>query len=185
MVFNNFLINWIQCKNHIFFIEWPFKKILLVICICYFKECSEKGRARMFNLCSLILLTLGFLICWLFIYLFGCAWASVVVAHGLSCFAARGIFPDEGSKLCLLRWQADSYPLYHQASPGVSSFECLLLHPFFLPKLLVEPSYSTYIVFSTFIFLSPLLNFLNFWPCCAACEILVPWPEIEPVPLAV
>ena len=93
---------------------------------------------------------------------------------GLSCFAARGIFPDEGSKLCLLRWQADSYPLYHQASPGVSSFECLLLHPFFLPKLLVEPSYSTYIVFSTFIFLSPLLNFLNFWPCCAAYEILVP-----------
>ena len=29
-------------------------------------------------------------------------------AHGLSCSAARGIFPDQGSNLCLLNWQADS-----------------------------------------------------------------------------
>ena len=27
---------------------------------------------------------------------------SVVVAHGLSCSAVWGIFPDQGSKLCLL-----------------------------------------------------------------------------------
>ena len=33
---------------------------------------------------------------------------SVVVAHGLSCPIARGIFSDKGSNLCLLRWQADS-----------------------------------------------------------------------------
>ena len=95
-------------------------------------------------------------------YLFGCEWASVVVAHGLSSSAACGIFPDHGLNLCLLQWQADSYPLYHQANPGVFSFECLLLHPFFLLKLLVEPSNSTYIIFSTFIFLSPLLNFFLF-----------------------
>ena len=43
------------------------------------------------------------------------AWASVVVAvgsvvvaHGLSCSAACGIFPDQGSNLCPLHWQADS-----------------------------------------------------------------------------
>ena len=36
---------------------------------------------------------------------------SVVVAHGLSCSAARGIFPDQGSNLHLLHWQADSLPL--------------------------------------------------------------------------
>ena len=38
---------------------------------------------------------------------------SVVVAHGPSCSAARGIFPDQGSNLCPLHWQADSQPLRH------------------------------------------------------------------------
>ena len=38
---------------------------------------------------------------------------SVVVAHGLSCSAACGIFPDQGSNLCPLHWQADSQPLRH------------------------------------------------------------------------
>ena len=33
---------------------------------------------------------------------------SVVVAHGLSCSAACGIFLDQGLNLCLLHWQADS-----------------------------------------------------------------------------
>ena len=35
-------------------------------------------------------------------------WASVVVAHGLSCSAACGIFPDQGSNPCPLHWQEDS-----------------------------------------------------------------------------
>ena len=34
--------------------------------------------------------------------------ASVFVAHGLSCSAACGIFPDQGSNPCLLHWQVDS-----------------------------------------------------------------------------
>ena len=42
---------------------------------------------------------------------------SVVVAHGLSCSAACGIFPDQGSNPCPLLWQADSQPLHHQGSP--------------------------------------------------------------------
>ena len=33
---------------------------------------------------------------------------SVVVAHGLSCSAACGIFPDQGTNPCPLHWQADS-----------------------------------------------------------------------------
>ena len=33
---------------------------------------------------------------------------SVVVAHGLSCSAACGIFPDQGSNPCPLHWQVDS-----------------------------------------------------------------------------
>ena len=44
---------------------------------------------------------------------------SVVVAHGLSCSASCGIFPDQGSNPCPLHWQADSQPLCHQESPLV------------------------------------------------------------------
>ena len=42
---------------------------------------------------------------------------SVIVAHGPSCSATRGIFPDQGSNPCPLHWQADSQPLRHQGSP--------------------------------------------------------------------
>ena len=42
---------------------------------------------------------------------------SVVVAHGPSCSAACGIFPDHGSNPCPLHWQADSQSLCHQGSP--------------------------------------------------------------------
>ena len=42
---------------------------------------------------------------------------SVLVAHGPSCSAACGIFPDQGSNPCPLHWQADSQPLRHQGSP--------------------------------------------------------------------
>ena len=48
---------------------------------------------------------------------------SVVVAHGPSCSAACGIFPDQGSNPCPLHWQADSQPLHHQGS-----------HPHFIDK---------------------------------------------------
>ena len=41
----------------------------------------------------------------------------VAVVPGLSCSKARGIFLDQGLKLCLLHWQADSLPLSHQGSP--------------------------------------------------------------------
>ena len=42
--------------------------------------------------------------------------ADSVVMHGLSCSAGCGIFPDKGSNLCLLRWQADSLPPSYQGS---------------------------------------------------------------------
>ena len=47
---------------------------------------------------------------------------SVVVAHGPSCSAACGIFPDQGSNRCPLHWQADSQPLCHQGSPHLFGF---------------------------------------------------------------
>ena len=40
-------------------------------------------------------------------------------AHGLSCSTTCVIFPDQGSNLCLLHWQADSLPLSHERSPQV------------------------------------------------------------------
>ena len=43
--------------------------------------------------------------------------SSVIVDHGPICSAACGIFPDQGSNLCPLNWQADSQPLRHQGSP--------------------------------------------------------------------
>ena len=51
---------------------------------------------------------------------------SVIVAHGPSCSAACGIFPDQGSNPCPLRWQADSQPLHHQGSPTDSFLTVLL-----------------------------------------------------------
>ena len=44
---------------------------------------------------------------------------SVIVAHGPSCSAGCGIFPDQGSNPCPLHWQADSQPLRHQGSPSL------------------------------------------------------------------
>ena len=47
---------------------------------------------------------------------------SVVVAHGLSCSVACGIFPDQGSTPCPPHWQADSQPLRHQGSPATTFY---------------------------------------------------------------
>ena len=47
---------------------------------------------------------------------------SAIVAHGPSCSAARGIFPDQGSNPCPLHWQADPQPLRHQGSPISTSW---------------------------------------------------------------
>ena len=50
------------------------------------------------------------------------SWASVVGLHRLSCSMARGIFPDQGSNLCLLHWQTDYLSLNHPGSPELFYF---------------------------------------------------------------
>ena len=47
------------------------------------------------------------------------AWAQllIVVVNRLSCSLACEIFPDQGSNLCLLNWQADYLLSSHQGSP--------------------------------------------------------------------
>ena len=61
----------------------------------------------------------------------GCRRAgSIIVAHGPSCSAACGIFPDQGSNPCPLHWQADSQPLRHQGSP-LAAFNMFSLYLIF------------------------------------------------------
>ena len=42
---------------------------------------------------------------------------TTVVVHKLSCSAAYGNPPDQGSNQCLLHWQANSLPRSHQGNP--------------------------------------------------------------------
>ena len=72
-------------------------------CAWAFSSCSERG--LLFVAVRGLVIAVACLCCR--------AWAlgaraSVVVAHGLSFFAARGIFPDQGSNLRPLHWQVDS-----------------------------------------------------------------------------
>ena len=72
---------------------------------------------------------------------------SVVVAHGPSCSAECGIFPDQGSNPCPLHGQADSQPLRHQGSPRIT-FCCIFLSIFFLfVYLLKTPQFMSHFVF--------------------------------------
>ena len=48
-------------------------------------------------------------------------WASVVVVYGLSCPAARGIFPDQVLNLCYLHWQVDFFTM------GSSGESCIVV----------------------------------------------------------
>ena len=71
---------------------------------------------------------------------------SVVVAHGPSCSAACGIFPDQGSNPSPLHWQADSQPLRHQGSP------CLFLYFIKMKSYRMYPFVSGLLSSSTFWF---------------------------------
>ena len=72
---------------------------------------------------------------------------SVIVAHGPSCSAARGILPEQGSNPCPLHWQADSQPLRHQGSPQMffKTFLEIIMKFFFFCSLMVK---ITLVVFS-------------------------------------
>ena len=63
---------------------------------------------------------------------------SAIVAHGPSYSEACGIFPDQGSNLCPLHWQADSQPLSHQGSPLYFCFVLKNITTFHKNKFLVN-----------------------------------------------
>ena len=53
---------------------------------------------------------------------------SVIVAHGPSRSAARGLLPDQGSNPCPPHWQAESQPLRLQGSPSILYFNSVTLY---------------------------------------------------------
>ena len=67
------------------------------------------------------------------------ALASVVLARGLSCSAACGLFTEQGSSACLLHWQVDSLPLSHQGNPVFYSVMLQLPSRFSRVRLCVTP----------------------------------------------
>ena len=70
---------------------------------------------------------------------------STVVAHGLSCSVACGIFLDQGLNPCLLHWQVDSLLLSHQESPAlVFIFVSTVLNKTTVHTIDVALSYESY-----------------------------------------
>ena len=66
----------------------------------------------------------------------------MVVAQGLRCSVACGIFPDQGWNPHLLHWKVDSLPLSHQGSPEGSLIHIPLgVHP--LMRNLLWPAVSS------------------------------------------
>ena len=53
----------------------------------------------------------------------------IVVAHGLSCSKACGIFLNQELNACLLHWQGDSLPLSQQGSPSFAFYVQQCIYP--------------------------------------------------------
>ena len=52
-----------------------------------------------------------------------CPWDFPGENTGMGCHALfQGIFPNQGSNLCLLHWKADSLPLSHLGSPCLFTY---------------------------------------------------------------
>ena len=80
------------------------------------------------------------------------------MVHGLSCSAACGIIPDQGSNPCPLHWQVDSQPLCHQGSPR--DIVLNLGHP----NLLYTSGREGFLFFSPFFDgLIKMISMLLFW----------------------
>ena len=101
---------------------------------------------------------------------------SIVVAHGPSCSAACGIFPDQGSNPCPLHWQADSQPLRHQGSPWGSFVK-------FVPKYFIlfwcHCKWNCFLNFILGLYIASVLKYkliFVYWSCilwlCWICLIV-------------
>ena len=66
---------------------------------------------------------------------------SIVMEHRFSCSVARGIFPDQGSNLCLLHGEVD---FYHRVTREIQlwTFCPILIHDLSLPGICPAPTPS-------------------------------------------
>ena len=85
---------------------------------------------------------------------------SRVVADRPSCSGACGIFPDQGSNLCFLRWSADSLPLSPQESPNYSSLISSNIQSLSSPPSLADTSHKSLEICKLFDCLFVLLSFI-------------------------
>ena len=69
---------------------------------------------------------------------------SILVAHRRGCPMACEIFPDQGSNLCLMHWQADSLPPSQQETPR-REFQNFYVSFFLLKKQLGSISFAVQI----------------------------------------
>ena len=98
-----------MCQNFLSFFKinlfiYLFLAVLgLCCCVQAFSSCSERG--LLFVAVRRLLIAVASLVAE---HRLQGGKASVVVAHRLSCSTTCGIFPDQGSNLCPLNWQADS-----------------------------------------------------------------------------
>ena len=99
---------------------------------------------------------------------------SVVVAHGPSCSAACGIFPDQGSNPCPLHWQADSQPLRLQGSPEspyfILGFTLGVVHSMGFDKCIMRCIHHYHIIQNSFTVLKILCA-----PASSFSPIPKPW----------
>ena len=98
-------IEMLPCNTCAFFF-FNIYLFLAALGLCYcaraFSRCSEWG--LLFAAVRGLLIAVAFLVTDHGLQ----STALVVVVHGLSCFAACGIFLDQGSNPCSLHWQMDS-----------------------------------------------------------------------------
>ena len=98
---------------------------------------------------------------------------SVIVAHGPSCSVACGIFPDQGSNLCPLHWQADSHPLRHQGSPIYLTFKEKLFSKVVVPRCPTTITINKPVENLVFILIHLFLHLTNiYWVvlCAGPCS---------------
>ena len=91
------------------------------------------------------------------------------VAHGPSCSAARGIFPDQGPNPRPLHRQADSQPLHHQGSPLLLMFYSIIVMYFGSPNILNLTRHYNYCyhnIFKMYLGLPTCLLLLLLLPFC-------------------
>ena len=96
--------------NVYFCLHWIFTGALGLSLVAASEGCSLVGVHGLLTVLASLIVGHGLLCTWVSVVAVNRLQSSgtLVVVPGLSCPAARGIFPDQGSNRCLLHCKADS-----------------------------------------------------------------------------